>query len=375
MRQSTVMLLLILAGTLFASWFFTTHEKVTSIQLVGYRGEARFNDFLAAEMLLNELGIDSDSRPSLIPSRWLPGTGDSLVTRLSSTFSTGIERALLIEWVQNGGHLFLLPAAYDSAVIDDFLEQLGYRLTRIEPDPAGAAGEESDEPERVYTYYIDLDSTIYRIEVLAAASPSAAVTDEKGAIIARHGLGTGYVTVIASPNYFVNSQIDESDHARLLMDVVAGYVDPQKVWFIYDASFPTLWQVIWEKAPFAVIGVGMTIIIWLWSIVPKFGPAILPDPPVRRSIMEHVRAAGHFVWRHAGARFLATSSVAAIMHEAEYRHPGISRLPPQQQARLIARMTGLAEGPVMDVFLNRDEPRHREFTHNMQALQRMREEL
>ena len=124
-----------------------------------------------------------------------------------------------------------------------------------------------------------------------------------------------------------------------------------------------------------MISLAIVLVFWLWSIMPMFGPAIRPDAPVRRSIIEHIRAAGHFVWRNHGAGALAASSAAAIMHVAESRHPGISRLSVQGQARQIARMTGLPAQAILDVLANRDEPRHREFTHNMQSLQRIRKDL
>jgi hypothetical protein len=63
------------------------------------------------------------------------------------------------------------------------------------------------------------------------------------------------------------------------------------------------------------------------------------------------------------------------MHEAESRHPGIGRLSMENQAKQIAKLTGLSAQDIMDVLINQDIPRHREFTHNMQALQRIRKKL
>ena len=62
MRQSTIVLLLILAGVLFSAWFFSSHDKVTREQYVGYSGEARFNEFFAAEKLLVELELEAAER-------------------------------------------------------------------------------------------------------------------------------------------------------------------------------------------------------------------------------------------------------------------------------------------------------------------------
>jgi hypothetical protein len=328
--------------------------------------------------LLNELGYDADSRPSLTPSKWLPDVNDTLVARLSNTFSIGAERDLLIEWVENGGHLVLLPATYESRTIDEFLDTFGLQFTAIDVEDA-ADGENDDEEEEdeaeEYTYIIDLDNTEYRIELLEHENPGATLTDTDGLIAVRHSLGSGFLTVFAGSHYFVNSRIDDHDHARLMLDALAGFVEPGTVWFIYDAAFPPLWEIIWANAPYVVLSLAIMLVLWLWSVMPKFGPAIRPIPLARRSIMEHVSAAGHFVWRHDGAATLAGCAAAAVMHSAEYRHPGISRLPMKKQASHIATMTGMPEATILEIFMNRADPRHREFTRNMQALQNIRQEL
>lgn len=374
MRHTTVALLLALACTLFAAWFFTTHEKVTKNQFTGYRGEARVNDFLAADLLLNELGIDADSRSSLTPSEWLPESSDTLVSRLSTTIAIGAERSMLIAWVANGGHLVLLPPNQESQIVSEFQDHLGFRLVEVETDNTDDENQ-GDSDSESFAYSVDLEHTRYRIELHEVDTVGTSLSDEKGVVAARREWGSGYVTVIANSRYFENLLIDESDHARFLLDAVAGYVEPGKVWFIYDATFASLWQVIWKNAPYVVISLAVVLAFWLWSIMPMFGPAIRLDAPVRRSIIEHVRAAGHFIWRNHGTRALTTSSTAAVMHEAESRHPGIGRLPANGQAMQMAGMTGLPVQAILDVLMNRDEPRHREFTHNMQALQRIRKEL
>ncbi len=375
MKQSTVALLLVLAATIYAAWFYTTHEKQFRHEFTGYRGEARVNDFLAADLLLNELGVEAESRSALTPSEWLPDSNDTIISRMSTSIAVQPERDLLTRWVTNGGHLVLLPPIEESGLTDDFLTVFGFRFTEIEEndDDEQVATSVSDEDD--YEYIVDLDGTWLRIESVGDFTLRAELTDSQGTVATRRNWGEGYVTVVANANYFTNYFIDQSSHARLLMDSVAGYVDPGKVWLIYESTYPSLWQVIWNNAPYVVSGLAIVLLLWLWSIMPKFGPAIQPEAAVRRSIIEHISAAGHFVWRNHGAKALAGSSTAAVMHEAESRHPGIGRLSPENQARQIAKLTGLSAQEIMDVLVNQSIPRHREFTHDMQALQRIRKKL
>ena len=375
MRQTTIALLFVLASALFAAWFFTTHEKRVRNEFIGYQGEARVNNYLTAELLLNQLGIEADSRSSLLPSEWLPDYSDTIVTRLSTSVAVQAERNILMNWVAEGGHLVLLPPKEESGVVDAYLDEVGFRLITTEADDRDAQSASEDNGEEQYQYLVDLQNTSQRIEMVGDYTLSAMLSDDLGMVAARRSWASGYVTVIASASYFNNFSIDESNHARLLVDAVAGYVEAGMVWFVYESAYPALWRVIWTSAPYFVSSLAILLLLWLWSITPRFGPAIRPEPAVRRSIIEHVGAAGQFVWRNHGAKALAGSSTAAVMHEAESRHPGIGRLSMENQAKQIAKLTGLSAQDIMDVLINQDIPRHREFTHNMQALQRIRKKL
>lgn len=368
-------LLAVLAATIFAAWFFSTHEKVTVQEFTGYRGEARINDFLAADLLLNELGISADSLSSLTPSDWLPDTADTLFSRLSPAITTPGEREILLNWIDDGGHLIVLPPRQESVIVDEFLEYLDFRLVEIDidddEDDAPADDENSDADYR----FGDREFGHYRIELLDNDATDTTLSDAGGILATRREWGSGYITLIASSSVFANESLTVSNHARLLLNAVSGYVDAGNVWFVYDSAFPSLWQAMWDAAPYVVLSLATMLFVWLWSVVPRFGPRVDPAPAERRSIIEHVGAAGRFVWRHRGARSLANSSTSAILHEAESRHPGISRLSVQRQAELIGKMTGIPAQAILDSFASHDEPGHREFTHTMEALQRIRNKL
>ena len=110
-----------------------------------------------------------------------------------------------------------------------------------------------------------------------------------------------------------------------------------------------------QRALSSIAGIA-AIIFWLiWSRMPSFGPPLAPESRARRSIMEHVNAAGHFAWRNHSERDLVASSVEAVMHEAERRHPGISRLSPEDQSRRIAKLTELPASAVFEAVAVRHE--------------------
>ena len=377
MRQTTVILLIILASTAFIAWFLHTHYKASDEQYVGYQGEARYNPFLAAELFLQEADIEADSISSLTPTDWLPDYSDTILTRASESIALGDENLQLIEWVSEGGHLILLPPQETSTTVEQFLMGFGASLVEASADDESSQDEAAieDAPEEQFDYYLDLSSSYERIALQQPDSYSATLSDDAGYIAVRRSWGNGYITLIADDNFFLNSTLADYDHARLLLDVAAGYVEPGKVWFVLDAAFPGLWQLLWKNAFYLVIASACAIVLWLWSVIPRFGPAINPQPTDRRSILEHVGAAGHFAWRHHGTVTLANSSIEALIHDAEAKHPGISRLPPNAQAIQLANLSGIPAQRILDVLMNRSESRHREFTHNIQDLQKVRNRL
>ncbi|MBT8101245.1 MAG: hypothetical protein KJO82_15930 [Gammaproteobacteria bacterium] len=381
MKPSIVTIGSIAIFALFTAWFFLTHERVPDTSYTGYQGEARFNRFLAAEMLLNELGIDAESQAILEPTEWLPDYSDTILTRLSAPIAVDDERIALQDWVAAGGHLIIMPPNNETVLVDNFLAEYGYEITqRAAPEEEDNDAENSDDDaesqdEEPVDYHLDLDYMWDRVAILDDTIASTTLSDDHGIVAARRTWGSGFVTVVSSVRFFSNGRLEDADHARLLLDVVAGYIEPGKVWLIYDASFAPLWQLIWNNAPFAVIGGTALLLIALWAAMPLFGPILFSDKPVRRSIIEHIRAAGTFVWKQHGSKDLNDSAARAILHEAEGRHPGISRLSKTKQAQLIARLTGLDAQAVLDAISSGGQSHMREFTQHMETLHKIRKEL
>ncbi len=370
-------LLAVLGAMLIASWFFATHDRVTETRYVGFHGEARYNPFLAAEMLLDDLGIEADSIAGLSPDRWMPDNVDTVVTRLHPSISVGAQAEALRQWVSEGGHLVLLPP--ESPVEADDVLLSGFGLTLREAETAdgddAADAERPGEADEDYAYSIDLDNTDWRIEPIGQQALSATLSDSSGYVAVRRNWDDGYVTVLAADHYFDNDHLEDSDHARLLLDTVAGYIEPGKVWFVYGAAFPSLGSVLLEYLPYLLACFAVALAFWIWAIVPAFGPPIRTAAADRRSLIEHVRAAGRFAWHHDGIDGLGRAAVATTLHRAEARHPGISRLPATRQAQRLAHITGLPEQRILDALVSPGTPQHREFIDNLRTLHTIREML
>ncbi|MEO1037289.1 MAG: DUF4350 domain-containing protein [Pseudomonadota bacterium] len=374
MSSRIVTLLAFACAALYGIWFFTTHERVTGAEYTGYTGAARYNELLAAELLLTELGHEAESYASLDASQWLPEVTDTIVARLSVQLGSAESGIALIDWLEQGGHLVLLPPEQNSTATDDFLWRLGFSFaepTAISADNYDDASEGADE---VSDYNVNRVAIRFNVETRGNVQGAATLTAGGDTIVARRAFGNGYVTVVGG-SYFINPQLDEMDHGKLLLDVVSGYITSGKVWLIYDEAFPALWELIVANIPFVAASAAALVLLWLWSVIPKFGPRVAIEHHERRSIIEHIDATGAFSWRHRSEQGLVGAAVNALLHAAERRHPGIGRLAPKDQARLLASITGHDAQDILDVLTQGVEHRPRDFVRRIRTLQTIRNEL
>jgi len=371
MRPLTATLLVVVAVALFAGWFFATHERVERERFVGFSGEAYRNPFFAAELFTKELGFDAASRAALEPANWLPSNDDTIVAEASLDLLTGGEFQLLWHWVSEGGHLVLIGP--EGRAPDDGLE-IEIAGVRIEHSvhyedwltDARESGQSDPDPQLFHQNQLIIVDNDRDYDVLTAY-------DE--IIAARSEWGNGFVTVVESTDLFSNNGLASPYRAGLFANLVTGFIEPGKVWFVFDTSFTPLWKLVWTAAPWLVIGLVLVALAWLWRALSVFGPRIVAEREERRSIIEHLHASGLFVWRQAGSASLADSSVRALVREAGTAHPRLSGQSAQQQANAIARITGLTPAAVLEVIAGHPESRHREFTRYIQKLQSIRKEL
>lgn len=374
MKRWLIIIAAVVAGAAAYAWFLDNFEKRPEREYVGYQGEARFNDFLAAELLLLKLDIEAESRRKLRPSSWLPEDSDTLITRLGPELASDPESTLLFNWVRLGGHLLLLPPLDETRDVVTLMEDLGVRFFVPEEDD-DEEQEDVVEDGATHDYSLALDYVDERLELLDETDSHVLLSDDKGVIAVRQQLGNGFITIYASSFWFTSRTIEQHDHARLFLDSVAGFVEPGKAWLFYDADFTPLWRLIWDAGKYLVLGLLLAFIAWLWSRMPRFGP-LLPLPSAeRRSIVEHVSASGRFIWQNDASSTLTEASVAAVLGKAERRHPGIGRLPRDKQALAIGNLTDEDSRDILQALMTDADDRPREFAQHIKLLQKIRNRL
>ena len=292
------------AGLLLLSSCKDGYEKV-EIE-TGYKGVARRDPFLAAQRMLEQMGLEAESKPVL---GVLPDWQDTLIINTQGV--TEVMADELMEWANEGGHLICLLSHADgyyswqhslelyedSAFADDpILRRLGLEM---QPLDEGVEFETAifnldDERELV----IEISSSVGIVADATWGYYDPVYREANQAFQSRfysRAEGEGRVSVLVNARPWRNRYIGELDNATFLWEVVDlhGY---GKVWFVYGADL-SFWGLLWDHAWMALISLVGLVLVWLWHAWPRTGPVYSFKPP-SKGVMDHIEMSGRFLWKH-----------------------------------------------------------------------------
>lgn len=380
MNRRMVILLSILLLSLVALALRPYYSPSETELDIGLTGEARINDWLAAERVLRRMGVRTEALRSRAWRDRLPYSEGVLMVEPSGIQMEPARKETLHEWIDGGGHLIvaLSPNAKcaDEAEhwVDDFtvdivsdvecegavpeildtFENLGLDIDKLLSPPA----EEASEPAQVDIDDVTLAVTFsnyprLRLETTPAAEVIAA--DEHGTCIAQGPYGYGLVTVICDRNLFDNLDLAKEDRAELLFRLVSqtrydDTSDADTGWRVWLDHWGPRWDTtpalpvwLWRKAPVTIALAGFALFLGLWAASRRLGPRIGLPEPGRREIMEHVEACGRFTWRAGAERTMLEALVASLEELLNVRVPGWNHVPEEERAAKLAHLSGLDE--------------------------------
>lgn len=352
-------LLMLLAGWA-VQWFYANFEQRTREAVEGMSPAAKKNPLLAAERFLNRLGVATESlsgRDRLLNPPGQPGL--LLVYRLGASLPAEREQALL-GWVRRGGHLLVAPRqAWDEAAQTSgnrLLDSLGVQPDFLDSGPERSAVVASDalsngaaEPAPVHFEMPGSDATLAvafsgrRILHDSQGRAEWSVETEQGAHLLRYALGAGKITVMSDLQPFSNRSIGAHDHA-LLLAALAG--EQRHAWLLYSSTMPVLPLLLWRQAPGLVVSSFTLVLLLLWSLTRYSGPRQRTTRPVRRNLMEHLGAAGRYLWRIDRAAGSFRRSQRVLEQAWRRRHPALGAMQRAARCQWIAKQTGLPAAAV-----------------------------
>lgn len=289
MKYHLVRLLVMVVALLSAGCEFEEVTKET-----GFKGKARINPWLAAERFVGKKGHDVHSSGGWVKPEW---DHRAYFVPVGVLNNVGVVSAMK-EWVSDGGHLVLLVEYSDSDWNDwsdyqrsvpelqkplvDFLKDAGVTIERSragKPD-----GTTVTFGERTYEVEVDTNARV--------STPAA-----KDGNFASVEYGYGRITVIPDARIFRSRKIGDKDHAALLSALIGSSTTEGSVVFLRGAGI-SLWRMLARHLWPVLVGLALTLIIWLWKSFTRFGPmesAATASP--LRGYDHHLEALGDFQWR------------------------------------------------------------------------------
>jgi hypothetical protein len=329
----TVLLALVAGVALVAGGrlFLRYYEPEVETFEVGLQGEAAVNRLLAAERLLPRLGYPvrrCDGEIGLPPR-------DHVFFMLHRSLAVArLRKPELLAWMRRGGRLIVTPAPESAkGEVDPLLAEFGVVVKHSEPKGA-----------------LDFE-TFGRVQRLIDTRGAAAYAqgDEDGSTLLVFGYGKGELVVLNSASRFYNRWIGKDDNAALLVSLVRGRGDGARgaaatgVEISNYDEMPALFTLMAQYG-WTALGPALLLLAALaWRAAARFGP-VLPDPPEeRRGLLEHLEAAGRWLWHgdHGRQRRGLVEGVRRALRERlAARRPAWSKL---AEPALIQRL-GAAAG-------------------------------
>ena len=327
-------------------WFLATHDRVMTKEWVGPSGDARLKEFLAAQRFADRMGMKVVEVRSLLELDALPAQAVLIVPHHRQELPPA-RIQMLLKWVDNGGHL-IAEAEYPG-VADPLFDQLGVKRSVVE---------ETAKPAAVELPNTEGKATVFLGSAVKLEPAERDVRLRVGSGLISFARGRGLVTVAASLRFARNPgwddyfsrmmkrptfSIGEYDHATLLWSILSlssgreASLTPRYELRLFFRPEPlSLVGFLREHALAALIACALLLALWIWSIVPRFGPVAPDVPPGRRRLLDHLRASGRYYWAKGLRSRLVVSARDAALRRIARAQPDFAAAPPAERAKRLS---------------------------------------
>ncbi|MEJ2593122.1 MAG: DUF4350 domain-containing protein [Candidatus Thiodiazotropha sp.] len=392
-RIATVAVIFLLVSLLGFTgyWFYNNYERVEEEVRTGQSAEARRNPWLAAEQLLDRLGLRVESRSGRRYLTSPPETVGVLFVRDLGAPLPQARQDALLAWAKGGGHLVLSPGLLRESDTDhSLLARFGITLessdaTETEtqdgtdqPDDtengSQSAGDRNGDaqtgsqpgsgtdtatckagvkrtdghthpdtqdfvislPDSEESLHIGFDPDRW-FTVDSDYEHWEAPGDEAPNLLV-FPWGSGRVTFLSDDRFWDNDRIGDQDHALLLARLADGY---DRAWLLYSSQMPSLLRLLWSKAPYLLTGLGLFTLLLLWWMTRRTGPRLYRAYDQRRDLLEHLQAAAEFAWRTNSSSGLLENARRQVERRWLSSHPRLQHLAQPARCQWLADRTGM----------------------------------
>ncbi len=325
MNRKTLLVILLVPGALLllVGGFFATFERKDVTEPVAAHGEARYNRFFALEQTLRRVGVPAISLATLDPPRMPLTSGDTLLLGDDVAHIDVDDAARIAAFVRGGGHLLLSPGTTAAAMRTPLFEALGL----LDPRPADYAC----SALRVTAAASDKDGVPlcgqrFRLKPAGTVVEAAIGDAQDGYLFARTRLGKGTVSVLASFNALSRNQLKQAAARQFAWRLLAPNRGHGVTYLVYALDGPAFLTWLSIKGWPALLALAVLLAAWMAMRSARLGP-LMPAPALhRRALLEHVQAAGEFLYRRDGGRSLHNLARQTVLARLRRRDPACAML-------------------------------------------------
>jgi hypothetical protein len=312
--------LLLLVGAFFATF---EHKDVT--ETVAAKGEARYNRFLALELILQRLNVPAIALATLDPQKMPLHPGDTLVLGDDAARVDADAATRIVAWVRGGGHLLLSPGPTASAVHTPLFEA----LQLLDPRPAEYACStiHADAVGDDNTNGVALCGRRFLLKPVAAAAVDAAIGDPQGGyLFARTRMDRGSVSLLVNLNALSRNVLKQASAQRFGWRLLAPNMGRGEIYLVYALDGISFLKMLLRDGWPALLALTLLLAGWMAMRSARLGP-LMPAPAMhRRAMLEHVQAAGEFLYRRDGGRSLHQLACHTVLARLRRRDPACAML-------------------------------------------------
>ena len=346
--------------------FFEWHESEVTLPP---RGEARYNELFALGKALRAQGFEVESRATLNLDAMAPDEGDLIVLATDPNTISWDDALALLEWVHAGGRLaFALPPAAGASEAP-LAQQLDLRVIA----PSG------DDKFSCVKWRADgIDGVArYCTPVLLAESEDESwtwswpVEDNDAYFAARGDYGDGAWLAVPNFGFLAGRALEDRHRVALTWALLQPMLGDGRVHLIYSVDVPPLYVLLVQRGWPIWIPALLALLAWLWRKSQRLGPELPLPPPDRRALLEHIRAAGEFVFRRKRGLALHAALKRRFDARLAREFPPLAALSGDEQVRAIATAWKLDPITVRLALMPPDLTHPEAFTAAIRSLSRL----
>ena len=344
--------------------FFPGGQREKVKTHVGFRGIAKANPFLAGERLFKKYGYKSSTVPRYSGS--FLNLVNIIFVPVSALPRDEVEIAILEEWLDAGGILIT------GNVVDTALEgeSLPERLRQLIGLKSQAPYEDSEEIE----FSITVEDEVKGLMQVSHSVKASVYSDVYAESNSNHLVfQKDNVIFFNDLSIFTNEYIRSSEHATMLYNLAYTH-GTHDITFVNSTVPLTVMEWLFKYAKIPLGLFIICIIAYVLKYTKRFGPVAPAEDQDRRQILEHISAAGQFMWKHKQNKTLFKKSKEELIDFIKSKHPYLRNVDSQHFYSELSTMSGLPEQNISDSF-NVNPANEEEFYQAINKLKTIRESL